>query len=233
MTTGPPDAILLIGGGGHACVVADAVQRRGARVVGFLDDARHPALADPALSCPRLGAIIDLPDIAPSCRGAGGHAATGDNRRRAAWARAIRQAGLESVTILHPAAVISPGARIGAGVFVGPGSVIGPGAIVEDGCIVNSAAVVEHHVHLGPFCHVAPRATLGGAAVVGAGALIGLGAIVLPGRRIGRDAVLGAGAVAVRDVPDGATAVGVPARWTGAPTTHHRGQGRPSPSPQG
>lgn len=232
MTAGRPDAILLIGGGGHACVVADAVLRRGAEVVGFLDDALHPALADSPLSCPRLGAIMDLPVVAPSCRGAGVHAATGDNRRRAAWAQAARHTGMAYAAVLHPAAMVSPGARLGAGVFIGPGAVVGPGAIVEDGCIVNSAAVVEHHAHLGPFCHVAPGATLGGAAVVGAGALIGLGAIVLPGRRIGRDAVLGAGAVAVSDVPDGATAVGVPARWAGAPAMPHQDQGRPSPSPR-
>jgi len=39
--------------------------------------------------------------------------------------------------------------------------------------------------------------------------------VVLPGLREGAGATLGAGAVAVRDVPAGATVVGVPARPVG------------------
>lgn len=44
------------------------------------------------------------------------------------------------------------------------------------------------------------------------GASIGAGAIILPGVIIGRHAVVGAGAVVTKDVPDGATVIGNPAR---------------------
>jgi maltose O-acetyltransferase len=47
---------------------------------------------------------------------------------------------------------------------------------------------------------------------VGARTLIGLGAVVLPGIVIGSDCIIGAGSVVVRDVPDGATVYGNPAR---------------------
>jgi len=42
--------------------------------------------------------------------------------------------------------------------------------------------------------------------------MIGAGAVVLQGRRIGADAIVGAGACVVRDVPAGAVVKGVPAR---------------------
>jgi maltose O-acetyltransferase len=48
--------------------------------------------------------------------------------------------------------------------------------------------------------------------VIGANAWIGSGAIVLPGVRVGDDAIVGAGSVVTRDVPPGATAMGNPAR---------------------
>ena len=47
---------------------------------------------------------------------------------------------------------------------------------------------------------------------VGEGALVGIGASVAPGCAIGARATVGAGAAVVRDIPAGATAVGVPAR---------------------
>jgi maltose O-acetyltransferase len=54
---------------------------------------------------------------------------------------------------------------------------------------------------------------------IGENVWIGGGAIVLPGVTIGRDAIIGAGSVVTRDVPDGATVAGNPARLlrAGAP----------------
>lgn len=78
--------------------------------------------------------------------------------------------------------------------------------------IVNHGAVVDHDCVVGEFAHVAPNATLGGGVSVGRLSMVGAGATVLPGTRIGRGCIIGAGAVVRRDVPDGATVVGVPAK---------------------
>ena len=59
-----------------------------------------------------------------------------------------------------------------------------------------------------------PLQTKGGI-VIEDDAWLGVGVLVLDGVRIGKGAVVGAGAVVSRDVPDGAIAVGVPARVVG------------------
>jgi acetyltransferase-like isoleucine patch superfamily enzyme len=51
-----------------------------------------------------------------------------------------------------------------------------------------------------------------GSIVIGDEAWLGFGVIVLGGVRIGEGAVIGAGSVVTQDVPDGAIAMGVPAR---------------------
>ncbi|HET6869856.1 MAG TPA: acyltransferase [Solirubrobacteraceae bacterium] len=57
--------------------------------------------------------------------------------------------------------------------------------------------------------------TRGGRVRVGDGAWLGANVVVLPGVTIGRNAVIGANAVVTKDVPDHATAVGVPAAVIG------------------
>jgi acetyltransferase-like isoleucine patch superfamily enzyme len=67
---------------------------------------------------------------------------------------------------------------------------------------------------IGANTHVAPGAVLAGNVSVGPHTLIGLGSRILPGRSIGSEATIGAGAVVIRDVPDRATAIGIPAKTT-------------------
>lgn len=50
---------------------------------------------------------------------------------------------------------------------------------------------------------------------VGKGASIGANATILPGIKIGEDALVGAGSVVTKDVPPGNTVVGVPAKPVG------------------
>lgn len=144
---------------------------------------------------------------------------TGDNGTRERLCREMRVAGCPLVTVIHPRAWVSPSARTSLGVFVGAHACVNAEAQIADGTLINTAAIVEHHVRIGPCAHIAPRAALGGRASVGALALVGIGATVLPRICVGCGAIVGAGAVAIRDVKEGDTVMGVPARTTeDAPT---------------
>jgi sugar O-acyltransferase (sialic acid O-acetyltransferase NeuD family) len=202
--------LVLLGGGGHAAVVAEAARAAGWNVGGFLDDDPQQARAA-LIGHVRLGGIEDL-DAVLGDAGSGtvGHAAAGSAALRRRWLDALgdRVAG----PIVHPDATVSPSAALADGVFVGPRAIVNAGASVGRGAIVNSGAIVEHDCVLGDCCHVAPGAVLGGGAVIGPAALVGINAAVLPEVRIGAEATVGAGAVAVSEVPDATTATGIPAR---------------------
>jgi serine O-acetyltransferase len=100
---------------------------------------------------------------------------------------------------------IHPGAKIGDNVFIdhGMGIVIGETAEVGDGCTIYQGV------------------TLGGTSLtkgakrhptLGRNVVVGAGAKVLGGFIVGDNASIGSNAVVTKPVPDGATAVGIPAR---------------------
>ncbi|MBN7812939.1 acetyltransferase [Algoriphagus sp. H41] len=121
--------------------------------------------------------------------------------------------GLEGrhVGLRGTGSLISPSARCGEAdilnfCFVGPNTQIGLG------CLINTGAQIHHEVILGEFSEVNPGAIVLGAAQIGSFSSIGANATVLPKVKIGDRVTVGAGAVVTQDLPDGATAVGVPAR---------------------
>ncbi len=199
-------SLVLLGGGGHAAVVAEAARTCGWTIVGYLDDGPATEAAR-LVGLQHLGAIHDL-DRFPTA--ALGHAAVGDGALRRRWLDALGD--LVAPAIVHESAVVSPSARLAEGCFIGPRAVVNARATVGRGVVVNTGAIVEHDCVLGAFCHIGPGAALGGAATVGEEATVGLNASILRRVRIGASATLGAGGVAVRDLPQGVTAVGIPAR---------------------
>lgn len=207
MTQDQSRVVVLLGGGGHSLVVADAVTE-GAEILGFFDDDPNAVLGA-CTGLKRLGALAEFPDNA----GPHVHLAIGNLAVRASLVE--RLAAHQTITIRHATAVLSASAEIGRDVFVGPQAVVHTAARVGDHCIVNTGAIIEHECLLGENVHVAPGAVLGGRVRVGPGTLVGLGSRVLPGVRIGAGCVVGAGAVVIRDVPDGGRVVGVPARTIG------------------
>jgi sugar O-acyltransferase (sialic acid O-acetyltransferase NeuD family) len=92
---------------------------------------------------------------------------------------------------------------------------VGSKVRIGTGTLINTRAQIHHEVQIGEFAVINPAAVLLGACQVGDLSAIGAHATVLPGIKIGNQAIIGAGAVIIRDVPDGATVVGVPGRVVG------------------
>jgi acetyltransferase-like isoleucine patch superfamily enzyme len=91
------------------------------------------------------------------------------------------------------------------------GAIVQPGASIGSHTIINTGASVDHDCGIGDFVHIAPGVHLAGGVRIAEGAFLGIGAGVLPNVCVGEWAVLGAGAVAIRDVGARSVAVGVPA----------------------
>lgn len=201
-------SLLILGAGGHGTVVADAAAGTGRWTqIAYLDD-RRPV--DVNATWPVLGKFADVARLRSDFSSLA--VAVGDNTRRLELLERLLAEGCELPPIVHPKAWVSERAVIGAGTVVLAGAVINPAAVIGRACIINTAATVDHDCRLDDGVHVSPGAHLAGTVQVGRCAWIGIGACVRDGVRIGRRAVLGAGAAAVADLPDEITAFGVPAR---------------------
>lgn len=210
VTRSPVRNVLLIGAGGHARVVVEALLDMGdAVVVGAIS--RDGRGVD-RLPVPSISAESEWENTAESVGADTFCVAIGDNDARRRWSEKLTESGHSITQAISAGAVVSGSATIGAGAQLMAGAVVNAAARVGDGVIVNTNASVDHDCDVGDFVHIAPAAVLGGSVVVGAGALVGIGSRVLPGITIGEGATVGAGAVVIRDVPPGVTVVGVPAR---------------------
>jgi sugar O-acyltransferase (sialic acid O-acetyltransferase NeuD family) len=205
------NSFVLIGGGGHALVVAEAAALAGMSAAGFLDDDPGAVLARAGRDggLPWAGPLLALDRIA---RAGGFIIALGDLAARRELIHATAPMNELAIRLFHPTAILSPSVAVGPGAFVGAGAIVQPLASIAQHAIINTGAIIEHECQVGENAHIAPGAVLGGRVRIGSDTLVGLGSRLLPGIRVGRGCTIGAGAVVRHDVADGARIVGVPGR---------------------
>ncbi|QAU34845.1 serine O-acetyltransferase [Janthinobacterium sp. 17J80-10] len=116
-----------------------------------------------------------------------------------------------------PGRFISHLARIFTGVEIHPGATIGRRVFIDHGFGV----VIGETAEIGDDCTIYQGVTLGGTSLskgakrhptLERGVIVSAGAKVLGGFTVGEGAKIGSNAVVVKEVPAGATAVGIPAR---------------------
>jgi len=202
-----PESFLIVGAGGHAKVVMDALLSSGYAISGCYDD--NPSLfgTEPVPGVRVLGGTSLLErDWQKGIRVI---VAVGDNAIRRHLSLRWK---VEYGVAMAPSAVLGKGVKVGHGAMVLPSATINIDSVVGNHAILNTSCSVDHDCNIDDYAHIAPGCHLGGDVSVGEGTFLGVGTSVIPGVRIGRWSIVGAGAVVTKDLPDNCTAVGVPAK---------------------
>lgn len=121
-----------------------------------------------------------------------------------------------NIKLFFLARMISQFARFMTGIEIHPGATIGKALFIDHG----SGVVIGETTIIGDYCTIYQSATLGGTGkdvgkrhpTIGNNVMVGAGAKVLGPLVVGDNVKIAAGAVVLNDVPDNATAVGIPAK---------------------
>lgn len=188
------EKIVLVGGGGHAKVVIDAIKNsRKFDIYGILDS--HLPKGESVLGVKVIGTDEMLPKIfeegARNAVIAIGSIGNCGIRKRIYTN--LKKIGFQLPVIQHPKSTIAEDVKIGEGTFIAAGVVINPGVKIGKNAIINTSSSVDHDCVIGDFVHIAPRTILSGGVKVGDETHIGTGTNVIQYRTIGKECMIGAG----------------------------------------
>lgn len=206
--------VILIGGGGHAKVLADILLMLDVKVIGFTD-INYKKSTEKVLGIPCLGMdeeVLKYPSAEILL--VNGLGSTERPFKRGELFHFFKKQGYSFYSLIHPSAIISSYVELGEGVQIMAGAIVHAGSKLGDNVIVNTRASVDHDCYLGAHVHLAPGVTLSGGVWIGEQTHIGTGASVIQNVKIGVNCFVAAGALVVKDIQSGKSVRGVPAtQW--------------------
>jgi sugar O-acyltransferase (sialic acid O-acetyltransferase NeuD family) len=118
---------------------------------------------------------------------------------------------LRFATLIDPSALVCEENRIGEGTIICAKSMITVGISIGNHVIINLDCTVGHDDIIQDFVTLYPSVNVSGNVLIEEGAELGTGTQIIQGKKIGKETIVGAGAVVVRDLPGRCVAVGIPA----------------------
>ena len=183
----------MIGGGGHASVLADIILGQGRKILAIISpEELNERLVfsgithlkndrDVLLYSPDSVLLVNGIGMMPKCK------------LRQKITRFFSGLGYNFETVVASTATVSPYAIISNGAQIFPGAIVNAGASIGEHTIVNTGVIIEHDAVVEKFCHVAPKALMCGQVYCSSGSFIGAGATIIHNVHLGKNAVVGAG----------------------------------------
>lgn len=116
--------------------------------------------------------------------------------------------------LIHPNALIGNMKfnSIGEGAIITAGNIITVNIEIGKHVILNLSCTVGHDTIIGDYCSFMPTVNISGEVDIEEGVYVGTGAKIINQLSIGKNTIVGAGAVVAKTLPANCTAVGIPAK---------------------
>jgi len=175
--------------------------------MGFLDD-KIDSL-DGYVGYPPIVSSVENYDVKPDdvfvC-------ALGDVKYKKLYVEKILAKGGNFISLIHPGVHVGLNTKIGRGCIVRTECSISCDITIGDFVTIMGYSVLGHDCIVKDWSHLGAYSFLGGFSEVGELSTLHPGSRLLPHKKVGSNAVVGAGSVVLRNVKQGATVFGVPAK---------------------
>ncbi|GGG11465.1 transferase [Dokdonia pacifica] len=176
--------------------------------IGFFDD--NPEIKNTINNYTILGGIKELNAWNDEISIA---VAIGDPITKKSIVQKINNPKVSFPNLIHPSVIGNPNNyTIGHGCIICANNILTVDITIGNFLILNLACTIGHDTLIKDFCSIMPGVNVSGEVELGACSYIGTGAKIINLVHIGKNTIVGAGAVVSKSLPENCTAVGIPAK---------------------
>lgn len=206
------NAAVIIGAGTQGQVYASYLKEAGVNIVGFMDDDTS-LVGKKVIGIPVLGTYEDLFTKEFKSKIKDVYCPIGVNSVRVKYLSSLKNEGYGIPSFIHHTVSIAPDVTIGEAVYMLAGNIVMPHTKIGNYIMINMDSTIAHHVVLEDGVFMSSGVNIGALINVREKAYIGMGVTIMTGiSEVGKECLLGAGTVVIKDVPEYATLVGNPGR---------------------
>lgn len=177
------------------------------RIKGFLDD--NPHALDGYKGYPEILSSVEEYKVQPGdlfiC-------ALGDPIYKKYYAKMTLDKGGEFISLVHPTVNIHQNVKVGIGCVIKNGVNLSCDVEVGNFVTILPYSVIGHDAKIGDWCQLNTYSFMGGFSKIGEMVTISTGGIILPHVEVKDNSIIGAGSVAISNVKENTTVIGVPAK---------------------
>lgn len=197
-----PFGYLIIGGGGHAAVLAEILLKQGKKIVGVV----APEIIAGQIIFREIPHFKNDDDVLRFDKSeimlVNGIGAMPNQNLRERLYHYYKKSGYQFATIIADTVTVSDYATLAEGVQLMNNVVVNVGTSIGENSIVNTSSSVDHDCTIGAQCHIAPGVTMSGQVIIENNVHIGTGANIINNVGIGKNAIISVGANVTKPVKD-------------------------------
>ena len=203
--------LLILGGGGNARVLIDALKYTQHEIIGITDPDENLHGRE-IMGIPVIGndeVITQYPQNSVQLvNGIGSVSST--SHRRLLFEK-FKNHAYFFASVIHPSAMLASDAEISEGIQIMAGAIVQTGCHIGQNSIINTRASIDHDCRIGMHCHLAPGVILSGEVSIADETHIGAGAVIIQGIDVGSNCLVAAGSVVVKNIGNNVKVKGAPA----------------------
>ncbi len=137
----------------------------------------------------------------------------GNNTIRTRILFLARSLGYKTPSYIHETSNIHKSVTLGDTVYILAASNIMPLSEIKDNVMISMGVNIAHHTIISNNSFISQGSNIGASIKIDEGVFIGISSTIMTGvKEIGKNSIIGAGAVVIRDVPEDSIVAGVPAK---------------------